>query len=221
VIGFEKMFLTSIQADEVAAHVAAIEARAGVQVVPALVGKCDTYVELPWKAFALGVSMSALAVVTADARWPEWVTLSTAPVQAALMLGAGAAGALLAIFVPSFARVFLRRTRAELEVRQYARAMFLERQVFMAPGRNGVLVLISLFERRIEILPDIGLRDRVSARDWSAIIELMTPQLRRNQPFHAMRRALAALDELLIARGIHDVPDGNAFSDRAIEERGR
>src|SRR5206468_3641109 len=85
------------------------------------------------------------------------------PVQAAIILAAGAASALLAVFVPAFARLFLRKVRAEVEVRQYAQSMFLDRHVFAAPGRRGVLVLVSLFERRIEILADAGFRDRLTA----------------------------------------------------------
>ena len=214
------MFLTAAEADDIAKHVAGIEARTGVQIVTAVVGKSDTYVELPWKAFALGASMAALAAVTADAVRPQWATSNTALVQAGIILGAGAVAALLAVFVPSFARLFLRAVRAEVEVRQYAQSMCLTRQIFTTPGRRGVLVLISLFERRIEILPDVGLRDRVSARDWSAIIGRMSPLLRRDRPFQAIQQALAALDELLATRGIHEHPNDNALSDRPIQERG-
>jgi uncharacterized membrane protein len=135
------MFLTTTEADEIEAHVAGIEARTGVQIVAAVVGKSDTYVELPWKAFALGVSAAALASVTVDALRPEWTTANTAIIQAVIVLGAGGAVALLAIFVPAFARLFLRAARAEAEVRQYAQSMCLQRQIFATPGRTGVLVI--------------------------------------------------------------------------------
>jgi putative membrane protein len=191
-----------------------------VQIVAAVVGKSDAYLELPWKAFALGVSAAALATVTADALRPQWTTSNTAIIQAAIVLGAGAACALLAIFVPAFARLFLRVVRAEGEVRQYAQSMCLDRQIFATPGRRGVLVFISLFERRIEILADRGFRDRVSARDWNAIIERMMPLLRRGRPFDALQHALTALDELLVARNIHETALENTLSDRPIQERG-
>jgi putative membrane protein len=214
------MFLTTTEADEIEAHVAGIEARTGVQIVAAVVGKSDTYVELPWKAFALGVSAAALASVTVDALRPAWTTANTAIIQAVIVLGAGGAVALLAIFVPAFARLFLRAARAEAEVRQYAQSMCLQRQIFGTPGRTGVLVLVSLFERRIEILADTGFRDRVSARDWNAIIERMTPLLRRGRPSQALQQALTALDELLIARNICETIAGNPLADRPIQERG-
>ena len=214
------MFLTTTEADEIETQVAGIEARTGVQIVAALVGKCDAYVELPWKAFALGVSAAALATVSADALRPEWTTANTAVIQAVIVLGAGAAVALLAIFVPGFARLFLRTARAEAEVRQYGQSMYLQRQIFATPDRKGVLVLVSLFERRIEIIADTGFRDRVSAGDWNAIVERMMPLLRRGRPSQALQQALTALDELLVARDIHETAPGNLLADRPIQERG-
>src|SRR5436190_252381 len=114
------MFLTPAEADQIAAQVAGIESRTGVQIVAAVVGKCDSYVELPWKAFALGASVSALALVTADTWRPQWATSTTVVAFAGIVLAAGAVLALLAVFVPAFARAFLRAVRAEAEVRQYA-----------------------------------------------------------------------------------------------------
>ena len=37
---------------------------AGVQVVTVVVGKADVYLELPWKAFALGASLAGARAVT-------------------------------------------------------------------------------------------------------------------------------------------------------------
>jgi putative membrane protein len=117
--------LSSEESKAVAASVARIKSRTGVQVVVAIIRKADTYIELPWKAFALGVSIAALVTVLADVRWPQWVTSDTALIHAAVILATGAACALLAVFVPPFARRFLRETHAHVEVRQHAKALFL------------------------------------------------------------------------------------------------
>ena len=85
-----------------------VERRCGVQIVTAIVGKSDTYTELPWKAFALGVSIAGFTIVVADLWRPQWATSYVAIVYAVTTLAAGAAAALVAIFVPPFARLFLR-----------------------------------------------------------------------------------------------------------------
>ena len=64
---------------------------------------------------------------------------------------------LASVYVPAFARLFLRDSRATLEVSQYAKVQFLERELFATPERTAILVLVSLLERRVVILPDTGL----------------------------------------------------------------
>src|SRR5450631_4346178 len=112
------MYLTRTEADAIEARTASLEAHAGVQVVTAVVGKADHYVELPWKAFALGAVLAALAVVMADLLRPDWVGAHVALMHVVTILGVGGANALLAIFVPAYARVFLTNLRRDTEVRE-------------------------------------------------------------------------------------------------------
>jgi putative membrane protein len=211
--------LSKTEADAIDAQIARLESRTGVQIVTAVIGKSDVYVELPWKAFALGAALAGFALVVADMLRPQWVTSQTALLHVTAILGAGAACALLAIFIPPVARLLLRKTRRDLEVRQYAQSLFLTRELFKTHRRTAVLVLVSLFERRVEILPDVGLRACVSEAEWRAIVERMTPRLREARPFHALQQGLAALEELLSSKGLQ--PGGsNELPDRPIEERG-
>jgi putative membrane protein len=214
------MFLTKAEADAIDAQVDRLESRTGVQVVTAVIGRSDTYVELPWQAFALGAALAGFAVVLADMRWPQWVTSHTAVFHTTTILGTAAASALLAVFVPPFARLFLRATRRDIEVRQYAQSLFLTRELFKTRGRTGVLILVSLFERQVEILPDTGLHARVSEEDWASAIARMTPRLREARPFHALQEGLAALEALLTSRGFQPGDGSGDLPDRPIEERG-
>jgi len=201
--------------------VARIEARTGVQIATALVPRSDAYTELPWKAFALGASLAGFALVIADARSPQWVLPYTALVDAGVILLTGAAMALVAMFAPAFARVLLRRHRAEIEVRRYAESLFLRRALFGTRERTAVLILISLFERRIEIVADEGMHARVTAAAWAGVIARMTPHLRNRRPFNALTDALDAVEELLVSRGFRGRPDApDELPNRTIEERG-
>src|SRR5512140_2577098 len=122
--------LSRAESDAIDALIENIESRTGVQMVVAAIGKSDSYAELPWKAFALGASVAALATVLGDLWWPQWVSSDSALIVASVILGAGAACALLGVFVPPFARLFLRAARGHAEVRQYAQALFLARELF-------------------------------------------------------------------------------------------
>jgi putative membrane protein len=215
------MFLTRDEADAIEARTAALEANTGVQVVTAVVGKADSYVELPWRAFALGCVLAALAVVLADGLRPDWTSSYLALQHVVTILGIGAASALLAIFVPAYARTFLTKLRRDTEVRHYAESMFLRQQLFDTRGRNGILLLVCMFERKVEILADTGLHGRVGEPQWRSVIARMMPPLAAGQTAEALLQGLARLEEILRERLPGRRSDsGNELGDRPIEERG-
>ena len=185
-----------------------LEARTGVEVVAAVVGRCDAYPEIPWKAFALFASLSALASVA----WPAGA------VPAALtMLFMGAAAALAAVFIPPFARCFAGRARREAEARQYAAAFFLDHALSRTQRRNAILVLVGVFERSVVILPDSGLR--LGADELQGVIARMTPQLAAGRIAPALRDGLDALEALLVAKGCSG-GGRDEIAQEVIEERG-
>jgi uncharacterized membrane protein len=215
------MHLTPQQADAVEARIARVEARTGVQVVTAVVGKSDGYPEIVWKAFALGVAAAALAVVALDVAHPDWVSAHYTWFNVAPILAAGAVSALVAIAVPEYARLFLNRVRAAGEVRQYAQAMFLERQLFRTRSRNGALVLASLFERHVEIVADIGFDGRVDATQWRTVVDAMTPALAAGRPADAFMRALERIEAMLTDRGFApETSGGTGLANRPIDTEG-
>ena len=215
------MLLSKAEADAITARSAELESRVGVQVIAAIAAKADAHVELPWKEFALGAVLSGLAVVVADLARPQWLTANVALVDAVTILSTGAASALLAVFVPAYARLFLRSTRRDAEVRRYAEALFLRHELFKTRERNGILILVSCFERKVEILADTGLHRRVSEAEWRPVIARMTPLLRERRFGEALLEGLAATEELLAAKGLKArVGAGaeNELPDRPIDE---
>jgi putative membrane protein len=215
------MALQPAVSDAIDRRVAAVEARTGVQVVAAIVPRSDSYVELPWKAFALGASLAALGVVAADLWLRPWATSTTALIHAVAILGPAATCALLAIFAPPFARCFLRPVRGHAAVKEYAESLFLRHELFRTRRRTAVLILVSRFERRVEILPDTGLHARIGESEWRQVIETMAPHLRDARPFQALEAAVDGVERLLVSKGFHAERGAtNELPNRPIEERG-
>jgi len=215
------MRLSPAESDTIDRHVAAVEARTGVQVCVAVVPRSDGYVELPWKAFALGASLAGLGVVVADMWLAPWATPATALLHVVAVLGVAAAGALLAVFVPAFARLFLRETRRQAAVKEHAESLFLRHALFRTTRRRAVLILVSQFERRVEILPDTGLHGRVDQADWLGVIDAMAPHLRDARPFHALEAGITEVERLLVSKGFHaDADAPNELPNRPIQESG-
>jgi len=215
------VYLSRADAEAIRARTAQLEAHAGVQVVAAVIGKADHYPELPWKAFALGASLAGIAVFAFDWLHPDWVSAHAALVHVMAILGTGAADALIAIFIPAYARVFLNASHATAEVRHCAESMFLRHRLFDTRDRNGILLLVSLFERRVEIIADSGLDGKIGEPQWRSVIATMTPHLAAGHAAVALQHGLQRLEEILREKGMVAEWDGaNDLADRPIEERG-
>ena len=188
-----------------------LEARTGVQVVATVVGRCDAYPEIPWKAFAL---CSGLAFLAGMLWHPDAV------LGGLTFLGAGAAAALATVFLPAFARLFVDAARRDAETRQYAASFFLSNDLSRTQRRSAILVLVGVFERTVVILPDSGIRDRIAEADLQEVIARMTPQLAAGRIAPALRDGLDALEALLAARGFAGGAGADEIAQEVIEEKG-
>ena len=199
------------------ARIAETEKKTRVQIVLATARRCDSYSEIPWKAFAFGASIAALIVFLFDLFFPVWYTGTITLLSMGAILAAGIVPALLTVICERFARMFLLRSRKQQETLQYAESLFLTRELFATEGRRGILILISRFEKQVVILRDTGVRDRLSTDVMSSIISKMTLPLKRKE----FRKAFeAGLDELLIVLELplKGTEERNELSNEIIEE---
>lgn len=185
------MMLPEADRRSIAERAERLEARTGVQVVAAVIGRCDAYPEVPWKAFALFSGLSLLAALP----WRPDAVLA-----GLTFLLLGAAAALAAIFLPPFARLFVDAARRETEARQYAAAFFIDNGLARTRRRNAILVLVGVFERCVVILPDAGLP--LAESELREIIAGMRPRLAAGEVAPALRDGLDALEALLAAKGL-------------------
>ena len=199
-------------------RVAALEAATGVEAVSAVIARADSYPEIPWKAFALGASLAALATVSLALREPGWEAFEAVVETATVVLAAGAAAALATIWIAPFARLFLPRSRREGEVLQFAQALFLEAGLFKTARGDGILLLVSLFERQVTVVADRGIRDRVGNPEFDSVVAAVTERLARGHLKDALLDGLARLETVLAARGFHaQAGKANEIPDSVIQ----
>jgi putative membrane protein len=199
-------------------RVAALEAATGVEAVSAVIARADSYPEIPWKAFALGASLAALATVALALRDPGWEAFEAVVETATVVLAAGAAAALATVWIAPFARLFLPRSRREGEVLQYAQALFLEAGLFKTARGDGILLLVSLFERQVTIVADRSIRDRVGNPELDSVVAAVTVRLARGQLKDALLDGLARLEAVLAVRGFHaQAGKANEIPDSVIQ----
>lgn len=210
--------VTAAEAAAIERRVAEFEARTGVEIVAAVETRSDLYPEVPWRAFALGASLAASAVLAGLALFRGWTTPGAWLAQAACVFGAGALAALVAVLVPGVGRRFTSATRLRQEVRQRAEVVFLRRELFATPGRNAILVLVSRFERLVVVVADTAYRDRVSDAEWRSVVVRMTPPLARGQLVEAFAVGFDAIEALLATKGLAGGTAGRFLPDALLQD---
>ncbi|MBA3035226.1 MAG: hypothetical protein FP814_01905 [Desulfobacterium sp.] len=201
-------------------RIAEAEKLTNAQIVLAVVKRSDSYAELPWKAFALGASFAGLVSFLIGLLLSDRASNTMVILSVAAILAAGAVFSLLAVFIHPFARLFLSAHRAETEVQQYAESLFLSREMFATSGRTGILMLISLFERHVVILPDKGLSNRLTGDAMQNIIKQMTGHLAQNKVSLAMEAGLEKLTKVLESSATGGWNGKDELSNEILEEKG-
>jgi len=200
-------------------QIAETEKQTGAQIVLASVLRSDSYLEIPWKAFAIGVSIASLLTIVMDLFVLHWLTGILILISVLVILAAGAIFALLSVLFPGFARLFLSSQRKETETLQYAESLFLSHELFSTEERRGILFLVSQFERQVHILPDKGVRDLLSDEVLKDVISKMSLHLRKNKLKLAMETGLEGIQAAL-ASPVPGWTGKNELSDEIIEEEG-
>ena len=141
-----------------------IEARSCAEVVVEIRSRSGSYVHA-YARFAALVAFIALLFLLFSP-WPFaawWVAIDVAAVYAI--------GLFVARRSDSIRRLMTRAAERQLQVRTLAASLFHDRGIANTSGETGVLVYLSLLERRLEILADRGVLLAVPAMPWNQLIE--------------------------------------------------
>jgi len=151
--------------------------------------------------------LTGLLALVLDVMRPDWLTAQALLVQTLAILAGGAIAGLAAMRIASFARLFLGAQRASVEARQCAESLFLTRELFATPRRDAVLMMVSEFEHRVVIVPDVYCRGKVTSAEWEGVVARMTPLLRAAKIADAFVAGLDAMQALLTGKGFAPPPD--------------
>ncbi len=150
----------------VEAAVRAAEARTGCQIVVTVVPACDDYQHAAWKGATFGALAAALLVGLYSRGLEVWGV-----VWAWLLLPAPL-GAVLGFFLARNATVRRGLVTPEVwrrRVESRAAEAFLEAGVHRTATHRGVLLFLAVFERRVMVLADDGVRAGLPAPALDAV----------------------------------------------------
>lgn len=186
------------------------------EIVVVIVDSSDDYAQAPWRsAFALAglVLLADFAYRHFATFWFSWNadTLTLAVVIASVL-------GFLAASWPPWRRALAGNLRMHHAVRRAAEAAFAKSRVSETRDRTGILLFLSLTERQVVVLPDIGIATKAPEAAWTGVVESVVKGMKADRPADALVAAVKSCGDALRAAGFvarpddaNEIPDGARF----------
>lgn len=173
-------------------RIAALEAHTDAEVVCAIATESGRYD----RAESLGgLLLGLVALITGNKfiSLHDWDPAAALPVslQVLLMVGGVIAGSVLTSYGHPFRRLLVFRREMAEEVTRSAHQIFSQRGIGATRHRGGLLIYLSFFERRLEVLGDSAVMQKLSQADLETIRDATLENVRLGEPIQGL---LAGLD---------------------------
>lgn len=201
-----KQIFTTDEKDRITQAVAALEKESSGELVLYYAKNSDAYPGAAWKLTGLiGISFSILAIVLSY-RWmlPSFFTPIMMATTILLILIATYG---IARFLPLLRVAVTSDDIVEHRVLTKARDMFLQEQVFNTVDRTGILIYISALERKVVVLGDQGINQKITQADWEDVVKLIVTGIKQKQMTEGIIKAVDACKAHLLDNGFTIKPD--------------
>lgn len=125
-------------------------------------------------------------------------------------------GAVVASRVGWLRRLFIPAREMRDETLRRARAVFFDQHVHHTAGATGVLLLVSLYERRAAVLADEAILDKLGPTALQDVCDALTSHLRHSHPADALCEAIALVGKKLAAVLPRDAADIDELPDALV-----
>lgn len=192
--------------EQIAAAIKKAEGRTAGEIVPFVVEQSDDY-EIAWWRGGMCLSLSViLALLLLREFTSLWLNLGVAQIVI-LILGAQAVGMVAVYFTPALKRFFAGQRLLDLRVTQRAAEAFVAEEIFRTKDRTGILIFLSLLERKVIVWGDVGINAKIEQHEWNEVVQLIISGMRAGQPSRALIAAIEKCGELLHREGVIPRPD--------------
>jgi putative membrane protein len=171
------------------------ERRTRGEIVPMVVSASGRYREAA-HLMGLVAALICLAVSLTVDSW-QWQGPPYRPgiMVVAVMLGYLAGRWLGSL--PAIIRVVVPEDRLSQNVRRRAELAFYQHGLNKTREGTGILIMVSLLERRVQVLADKGINEKVPPGMWDHMVEEMIQHIRAGRAVEGLSRAITQCGDLL------------------------
>jgi putative membrane protein len=194
-----------------------LEARTSGEMVPYIVPGSDSYIEGTLYAIISFLCIGIILIIGASLLWllPAGVTIIQILIFLLILM---VVGFILTYFFPAFRIQMVSNNTIEQRVMQRAEEAFLEREIFNTKKRIGILLFISVLERKVLILSDAGINKHVDNSEWQHIVDDVIKYIKINNTDEGIVSAIEQCAAILVEKGFeNDETAGNQLPDGLIE----
>lgn len=196
-----------------------VESRTRGEVVPLVVASVSDYSWVRERLALVGLFSAMISgeLWSLARTWPLDVVELTS-----LVIGGAILGALLGS-IPAVVRCLLGKKRLAQEVHRRALAEFTEHGCGNTREQTGILVMVALFEHRIEIIADRGIQkiaiEKEGADVWDRVTAEFSEHAKKGEAVGGLILVIQRLGAVLAKHFPQDGVDHNELSDQLKEEK--
>jgi putative membrane protein len=212
-----KNFLSESDRQKIDVAVKAAEGQTSGEIVPMVISAAYHY---PMADVIGAAAFSIPLAIVLTHLLGHWLWIG----DRSLWLFLGLAAVLFILFhalvgrIPALKRCFISQHEMNEEVQEAAVTRFFGQGLYRTRDETGVLILISVFERKVWMLADRGINAKVKEGQWEEIVAMITDGVRQNRPAEAICRAVEKVGEILAVHFPVKTDDTNELRNIIVEE---
>jgi putative membrane protein len=192
-------FVSDADRQRITRRVQEVEKTTSSEIVPFVRSASYHYPAAALRA-ALAVSaLIAVAATAAEGFFMLWGTLSLLDlwVFPSVFTACFLVVYTLTRIAPVLKRPFISRAEMKDEVEEAALTAFYRHRLAETRDRTGILLYVSVFERRVVVLADKGINDKVQQETWQQVVDIVLRGIREGRPADALCEAVTRCGELI------------------------
>lgn len=202
-------FFTLAEQEQIRLAVAGAEKTTSGEIATMVVPRSDSYREAVILSAVLGAATIALIIAVISHHVTIWSYL---PLTMILYFPLH----LLVSSVPALQRPFIAPSRLHEAVKERAIRAFYEKGLYRTRNETGILIFISLFERKVWILGDRGINSKIPAEAWGELVQTLTAGIREGRAAVALCQVINRCGAELARHFPREADDSNELQDEIL-----
>jgi putative membrane protein len=200
-------FISAKDAERVSAAITKAERNTSGEIVAVVADQSSRYQHIPFMWAALLALVIPWPLIHFTWMQVQWIFL----IQLLAFLGF-----LALAWHPRVRMSLVPKSILHANTRRRASEQFLAQNLHTTEGRTGVLIFVSVAEKRVEIIADSGIDARVEKGTWQRLVDDFTKEIGEGRAVEGFERAIARIGDLLSQHFPPGASDPNELPDHLI-----